>query len=140
MKAPAAKFLAEDFIKGFFDVFDAMLSRSFGQDCLPPEEIDEAGAAAYLGRFPVKLSAVLQQGLGHVTVLLTTDDISNFLGALTATAPPAELGDAELATLREVADPALGGGVARMMEHCDRTGVQLDGSMWTPTVRRVLVP
>jgi len=127
MKAPAAKILAEDFIKGFFDVFDAMLSRSFGQSCMPPEEIDEARAAAFLERFPVKLSAVLQQGLGHVTVLLSVEDISNFLGALTATAAPAELGEAELATLREVADPALGGGIARMMEHCDRSGVQLDG-------------
>lgn len=127
MKAPAAKILAEDFLKGFFDVFDAMLSRSFGQSCQEPEVIDEAGAERILVRFPVKLSAVMQQGLGQVSVLMGSGDILNFLGALTGATPPDTLGEPELGTLREVADPALGGGIARMMEHCDRPGTQLDG-------------
>ena len=126
MKAPAAKILADDFVKGFFDVFDAMLSRSFGLECLPPVEIDEAGAVAYLERVPVRLSAVLQQGLGHVSVLLSEGEVASFLGALMASAAPETLGDPEMATLREVADPALGGGIARMMERCGRTGIQLD--------------
>lgn len=126
MKAAAAKILAEDFVKGFFDVFDAMLSRSFGQGCEEPELVDEAGLLRHLERFPVRLGTVLQQGLGEVSVLLGERDTSNFLGALTGAAAPGELGATELATLREVADPALGGGVARMMEQCERPGVQLE--------------
>lgn len=126
MKAPAAKLLAESFLKGFFDVFDAMLSQTFRYTCSPATEADEEAIAGLLSEHPVQLSCVIQQGLGHVSVLLRFDDTAQVLSLLTGAAPEGALGDADKGTLREVADPALGGGVANVMDRIGRGVVQLD--------------
>lgn len=126
MKPAAAKLLAESFLKGFFDVFDAMLSQTFRYTCSPATEVDEDAIAGLLGQHTVQLSCVIQQGLGHVSVLLRLEDTAQVLALLTGAAPEATLSDSDKGTLREVAEPALGGGVANVMDRVGRGVVQLD--------------
>jgi flagellar motor switch protein FliN/FliY len=128
MNAAAATILAESFLKGFFDVFDAILSQTVTCSQAPPTPADEAAIKEHLAAFPVQLSAVLQRGLGQISVLLPVAQASQM--AMAAGGAPAgdgeALSEAEKTALREIADPALGGGVARAMELCAQGVVQLE--------------
>lgn len=128
MKADAAALLARFFLKGFFDVFDAMLSQSIASVPEMPGEAGESTISADLAANPVQLSCVIQQGLGQVAVLLPLSDTQEILALLTGGDHGGEeLSPEALGTLREVAEPALGGGVASAMTEFGRGVVQLDG-------------
>lgn len=128
MKPVHARILAEAFLKGFFGVFDAMLSRSFQYSAEEPAVHGDADVAGDLRERPVQLSCVLPQGLGQVSVLITVPDALRILAALSGpTEDPEALTPADKGTLREIAEPALGGGIAALMERCEHVPVQPDG-------------
>lgn len=127
MNKDAANFLAEGFLRGFFDILDAMLAKSFQFTVQPASVAGEAEIRGYLEEAPVQLQALIQQGLGQAVVLLPAQNVLQILAALAGTQPAEELGEPDKETLREIAEPALGGGVARVMELCGQGVVQLDG-------------
>lgn len=128
MKPVHARILADAFLKGFFGVFDAMLSRSFQYSAEEPSTHGEREIVGDLRERPVQLSCVLPQGLGQVSILLTVPDALRVLAALSGpTEDPEALSPADKGTLREIAEPALGGGIAALMERCERGSIQPDG-------------
>lgn len=128
MNPKAAQIIADGMLKGAFDVFDAMLSLSCKFQPQSPEAADEARLAEALADCPVSLQGRIQNGLGAVTLLFSTRAALQ-LSALVQESD-ADTQDALLPqdkeVLRDVAEPALGGGVTNLMERFGRTVEQLE--------------
>jgi flagellar motor switch protein FliN/FliY len=120
MNNDAANALAEGFLKGAFSVLDAMLSVSFSYDVRKVCEVRPVTAgdlADYLARSPVAMRAKVTSG-GPLALLFRIEDASRFASMVLGEAPIAKtaLDANDINTLREVADPCLGGGVTNLME------------------------
>ncbi len=113
--------IAEGFLNGAFDVIDAMLSLAFTREAAPPRRVNESDMAEFAKRCPVVLSAMLGSG-GAAALMLSVDDAARFAALVMSEAPVAKsaLDDADLATLREIAEPCLGGGFTNLMERFGR--------------------
>lgn len=127
MNAAAANILAKGFLDGFIGVFNAMLSKNYQYALGEVAMADEAALRARLETCPVQMIAVIQEGLGQVAVLFSNDDALGFLAALTGAPAGEEIAPADKDTLREVAEPSLGGGVSQLMSLFGRGAVQLEG-------------
>jgi len=117
MNNDAANALAEGFLKGAFDVLDAMLSVSFSYDVREVRPAAAGDLATYLARSPVAMRARVTSG-GPVALLFRIEEASRFASMVLGEAPIAKtaLDANDINTLREVADPCLGGGVTNLME------------------------
>ncbi|NJL73546.1 MAG: hypothetical protein HC888_19490 [Candidatus Competibacteraceae bacterium] len=129
MNVKAAQVIADGMLKGAFDVFDAMLSLSCKFDPQPAEAADETRLAEALIQCPVVLQGRIQNNLGAVALLFSTRaalQLSALVQESDAEAQD-ELSPQDKAVLRDVAEPALGGGVTNLMERFGRNVEQLDG-------------
>jgi len=128
MNATAAKIIGNSLLKGAFDVFDAMLSCAFQFELSEPEALTQEGLAGRLDAFPVALRGGIQGGLGTVALLFTTGDAARFSALIQEReyTPVDALTDDDRSMLKEIADPALGGGVTNVMERLRRDVVQLE--------------
>lgn len=128
MNPEAANILAEGFLKGALDVFEAMLSAACQYTLGQASELSGERLEQYAGSFPVALQGRIKNNLGAVALLFDLDTASR-LAAMIQEAPAepkAALSDEDRALLKEVADPALGGGVTNLMERFGRSVEQLD--------------
>lgn len=117
MNPEASNVVVQGFLKGFFDVFDALLSLSFSFDPSEVQDFEDEDLDALLKRLPVVLRSPIKGG-GAVAILLSMEDASKLV-SLTNTGEPTvkdSLDEAELSTLQEIADSSLGGGVSNLTE------------------------
>jgi flagellar motor switch protein FliN len=116
MNSEAANVVVQGFLKGGFDVFDALLSRSFGYEAGTSEEADPNGISGALEAAPVVMKAKILGG-GGAAMLISMADAARIV-ALTMGEDTAKdaLDDADLGTLKEIVDGVLGGGVANLSE------------------------
>jgi flagellar motor switch protein FliN/FliY len=128
MNAKAAQVIVNGYLKGAFDVLDAMLSRSFAYSSAAPEPWDSNRISAALAERPVALQGRIKNNLGSVALLLTIDDAARIASVILDRpfASKPALDDEERGMLREVAEPALGGGVTNLMESFGRTVEQFE--------------
>jgi flagellar motor switch protein FliN/FliY len=121
MNADASTVIAEGFLRGTFDVLDAMLSLSFSRAVTKITSAAPQDLQGFLADYPVVLRATVKSG-GAVALLLTVADASRFaslvLGEPAVIKPALEQTD--LTTLREIAEPSLGGGLTNLMEQFRR--------------------
>jgi flagellar motor switch protein FliN len=120
MNEAASQFIVDCFLKGGFDVYEAMLGLAIATEASESAEADEASVADALGSNTVCLQATIQDG-GAVAMLLTVEDASKILSLFESgeVATADSLDDAAIATLTEIVDSVHGGGVANM---CERFG------------------
>lgn len=113
MNAGAAKVVVDTFVKGFFDVLEALASKPFVFETLEIGDAPEEQIAGHAERFPVVLRAQIAGG-GAVAMLFRTNDAAVLAalgeGNLSETPPAWDAG--ALGGLRDVADAALGGGIS----------------------------
>ena len=129
MNIGVSTIIAEGFLKGAFDVLDAMLSLSFTRSSVELSQPEPEALARVIAQHPVALRAQVKSG-GAVALLLSVADASRFASMVLGEAPiiKAALDPNDIATLREVADPCLGGGITNLMEKFGRN-VEQPGSV-----------
>lgn len=128
MNPIAANIVGTGLLKGTFDVLDAMLSCSFQYELAEGETIDSDGLASRLTEFPVALQAGIQDDLGSVALLFNIQTAAQMAALIQEQEFTAadSLSDDDRAMLKEIADPALGGGVTNLMERFGRDVAQLE--------------
>jgi flagellar motor switch protein FliN len=113
MNDAAIQILVDGFLKGGFDVFEALIKTAFTYTIGDSTELEKDDLTTLLGSHPVALQGNVQGG-GMATLLLTMDDATKLCSE---DATPAEaLDDAALASLKEIADGFLDGGVTNLSE------------------------
>lgn len=124
MNVEAAKIITEGFLKGAFDVFNAMLSRSFS--CQPDAPQPFAGNLPEM--YPVAFQGRIKNNLGAVAMLFTVADAVRIAGMVSKSGAgvKAALSPEDIVVLKQVAESALGGGVAHLMERFGRGVEQLE--------------
>ncbi len=128
MNAGAANIIVQGFLKGGFDVFDALLSLSFIYDTSDVKDLEEGDLRAALQQFPLAMRGKILGG-GAVALLFSTEDMAKLV-SLTNTGEAVvkdSLDDAEMSTLAEIADSTLGGGVSNLTEKFGQD-VELEGN------------
>ena len=121
MNSEAATVIAKGFLKGAFDVFDAMLSLSFRCEITEMKESSAAELGALLSQYPAVMRAKIQSG-GAAALMFSVADASRFASLVQGSEAMVKdaLSEEDIATLREVAGPCLGGGIANLMERFGR--------------------
>ncbi len=121
MGGKASRIVAEGFMKGVFDVFDAMLSVEFTHEVEEAQEADAALVQEAVESYPFMMRARIASG-GAVALLFTVPDVSTFISLLMGEGISRKdsLNDSDIATLREIAEPCLGSGVTNLMERFGR--------------------
>lgn len=117
MNAGAANIVVQGFLKGGFDVYDALLGLSFIYDTSDTTELAPDELTTLMDQYGVCMRAPFKGG-GAVAMLFTMEDVSK-LTTLTETGEATikdSLTEAETATMREIAESCLGGGVANLSE------------------------
>lgn len=127
MDAGASSVIVQGFLKGFFDVCDALLSLSFIFDPSEVHDLEEGGLDAIMDRFRVGFRAPMKGG-GAVAMLMSMEEASKLVSLTnTGEAEVKEaLDEGEMGTLQEIADSCLGGGVSNLSEKFGED-VELDG-------------
>ncbi|MCF6285543.1 MAG: hypothetical protein L3K26_10180, partial [Candidatus Hydrogenedentes bacterium] len=128
MNVIAAKIVSNGLLKGAFDVFDAMLSCTFQFEVAEPSVISEEDLGTQLAQFPVALQGKIQNDLGSVAILFSVNDAARFSALIQEQefTETEALSDDDRSMLKEIADPALGGGVTNLMERFGRNVEQLE--------------
>ncbi len=116
MNEQASTIIAQEFIKGTLDVFDAMLGASFAHSVGNLEERSTDAMDELLATYPVAWRAELPSG-GAMALLFTDADMGQLVALVEGT-EAGPLQPAQLASLREIADPALGSGVTSVLTKC----------------------
>ncbi|MCX5756911.1 MAG: flagellar motor switch protein FliN [Candidatus Hydrogenedentes bacterium] len=121
MNEALSRIIAEGFLEGAFDVFDAMLSLPFSHSITELAPLDEVSLRAHIAQTPVVLRARVKSG-GAVALFLTVKDASRFAALVLGNQPieKTTLDADDIGTLREIAAPCLGGGVTNLMEQFGR--------------------
>jgi flagellar motor switch protein FliN len=117
MNMDAANILVQGFLKGGFDVFNALLGVTFDYNAAESADSNEEEIDGLSESHPVVLRGTMIGG-GSFAMLLTMDDatkIVSLTGGGEAVAE-ASLSEEALGTLKEIADGVLGGGVANLSE------------------------
>lgn len=124
MNENTAIIIVDGFLRGAFDVFNAMLSLPFSYSPEAPQPFSGVLADQY----PVAFMGRINANLGQVVLLFTTADAARFASTIMETEPSEKdvLTEDDIAALREAAGPALGGGVSNLMERFGRGVEQLD--------------
>jgi len=118
----ASNVIAQGYLKGAFDVLDALLSLSFVYDVSDMNDLAPDTLAGLLEKHSVIMQARLKGGLGAVAMLFARNDMAQ-LAALVAGqkgAGEGELGPEDLATLREVSESFLGGGINNLNDKFEK--------------------
>ncbi|PCJ65398.1 MAG: hypothetical protein COA73_02705 [Candidatus Hydrogenedentota bacterium] len=117
MNTEAANIIVQGFLKGGFDVYDALLSQSFSYESNASEETNEDAVSSALEAAPIIMKAKIIGG-GGAAVLLTLEDASKIVTLTTGDKAEVKdaLDDGDMGTLKEIADGAIGGGVANLSE------------------------
>ena len=117
MNNDQATTLAEGIVKGALDVLSAMLSVSFSHQLREVQPASGADLAAHLERCPLVMRARVGSG-GAIALLFPVGDASRFASMVLGEAPitKGSLDNNDLNTLREVAEPCLGGAVTNLVE------------------------
>lgn len=117
MNAAATQILLDGFLKGGFDIFEALLSVTFSYTAGDSSDLDEEELAKLLGTHTVSMQASIQGG-GAVSMLLTMGDVTKLVTQTNNGEAVASdsLDEASMGTLKEIADGVLGGGVANLTE------------------------
>ncbi len=128
MNADAAGIIAEGFLKGAFDVFEAMLPVECSHTVVGPVEGGDNLLEELSIAYPVSLGGRIKNQLGSVALLFSLDAATQLVAMIQESGEGAksDLDDADRALLKEVADPALGGGVTNLMERFGRSVEQLE--------------
>ncbi len=128
MNTDAARIIAEGFLSGAFDVFDAMLSMTFSHEASEPQELSDETLSELLEQYPVALEGRIEGGLGAVAMLFTRLDAVRVAGFIQDkdAGERATLEDDDRDVLKEMAAAALGSGVTNLMERFGRNVEQLD--------------
>jgi len=128
MNPEAAGIVAEGFFKGAFDVFEAMLPVECSHSVSGPAQAGGALLDELAAAYPIALGGRIKNGLGSVALLFSVDAASQLVAMIQESGAGAKtaLDDADRAILKEVADPALGGGVTNLMERFGRSVEQLE--------------
>lgn len=128
MNTEAARSAANCLLKGVFDVFDALLAKSFQFEIQDVVAVNGEALFAWLDSFPVALRARVARGLGQVTLLLSEEDASRFAAEISGEPPRPDglLKESDTELLREVGESALGGGVTNLLEAAGRSVEKLD--------------
>lgn len=118
MNEIAARIAGEALLKGAFEVFDAMLSTAFDHRIDDPVPLSEESAAALLTEFGVTMQAQIQNELGAIALLFSVNDAAQFAAMIQETefTGASVLSEEDRAVLQEIADPALSGGVASLLQ------------------------
>jgi flagellar motor switch protein FliN/FliY len=121
MDDDATQAVSSSLLKGTFDVFDAMLSLSFSHAITEIERAEDSALQDYVSRHPAVMRCKVRAG-GAMALLFTAADASRFASLVLGEAPVIKMAlDAnDLATLREIAEPCLGGGITNLMERLGR--------------------
>ena len=125
MSANVTTLTAEGFLKGAFDVLDAMTNRTFSLKLGQAGAADPAFLASALERLPLMLRARLKSG-GAVGLLFSVADAARLAALIDGKEETAAASDdqAVLAVMREIAAPCLGAGVTSLMEKGGQTPEQ----------------
>ena len=128
MNILAARIVGAGLLKGAFDVFDAMLSCTFQFDLSDPESASEETLEALMSAHPVSMQGTIQKGAGAISLLFTVQDAAHFSALIQEKDfdPETPLSDDDRSMLKEIADPALGGGVSNLMERFGQEVVPLE--------------
>lgn len=118
MNPQAARLVCDTFLKGAFDVFDALLSKSFRFDVEEVREADVSILRAWLADYNVCLMTRMEHAIGRLAMLLTTDEAIQIAGMVVSEAPSgkSDLSGEDRAVLKEVAESVLGGGATFLLE------------------------
>lgn len=113
MNAGAAKVVVENFVKGYFDVLDALSPKPFVFDILDIADATTEQLAGHVERLPLVLRAKVAGG-GAVAMMFRASEAAVFaaLGSGSSPDAPPELDEAGMRGLSEVAEAALGGGIS----------------------------
>ncbi len=117
MNPGPSKIVVQGFLKGSLDVFDALLGASFSYDSVDIRDSDEAGVRSALGPGAVCMRGTLKGG-GAVVLIFPVRDMANLVSLIDSGSPSSAttLDAAALATLKDIADSTLGGGVSNLSE------------------------
>lgn len=128
MNPHAAQIIAQGFLKGVCDVFEAMLSSSFQYTIEEPQLLSSRLMEALLKDHPVVLYGNIEKNQGAVALLFSGADAVRISAMIQSTEPQgrAILDDSDRSMLLEMADPVLGGGVANLMERFKKGVQQLE--------------
>lgn len=145
MNANAANIIVQGMLKGTYDVFDALLSLSFKYDAKGSGDLAAGELAGLMTAYPVSMRAKIKGG-GGVAILYSMNEASQLVN-LTATGeatPKDALDDGDIEMFKEIADSALGGGVANLSEkfgqdvELDAVDVVVAGPEGEPALREVI--
>lgn len=115
MNEAAARIVLERFLKGSFDILDALLSLSFTHEILGLTPMDKGKLADMLADNSVSFAGPVKEN-GALGMLLTVENASQ-LASLTLTGASeskTELEAEDVATLKEIADAFMGGGLSSL--------------------------
>ena len=126
MNAGASNVVVQGFLKGSFDVFDAMLSLSFTYDTTDINDLPKDDMSDFLSRYPIVMRGKVPD-FGSIAMFITHTDASLILALLEGDPSKATdtVEESDLPTLKEIAEPFMGGGVANVLEKMGRTTEQL---------------
>ena len=110
MNAGAAKVVVDQFLKGFFEVLDALSAAPFSAESAEIGDATPERLAGYVERFPVVVRARVASG-GAVALLFQARDAA-LIGSLGGGSLVEPMDATALQALGEVADAALGGAIS----------------------------
>lgn len=117
MNEQAAQIISQGFLKGTFDVYDALLSLSFGFEATSTSELTEEALSSLLGTYSAVMQGKVLDG-GGVAVLTTVEEAARLISLTNTGKATAKdsLDDTDLGTFQEIAMSVLGGGISNLME------------------------
>lgn len=128
MQPAVAKVVAQNLLKGAFDVLDALLAKTFQFDLTGVEAASAESVGGYLADFGVCMVSRVEHDAGRLALLFRVSDAVQFAALVQGRAPVGNnfLDDEQRGVLKEVAESALGGGVTCLLEAAGRTIEQLE--------------
>lgn len=128
MNRQAATVIGEGFLKGAFDVFDALLSTSFSTQVEEQAQASEMQMRDWIAQYPVCLRSRAENDVMQAAMLFREQDALAISDLVLGAEPGAKtsLAQEDYDVLKEVAESALGGGVTSLMEAFGRNVEQLD--------------
>lgn len=117
MDAGAANVIVQGYLKGAFDVLEALLGSPFMYDAEETGDLDADALGSLMDELSVCLRGDIAGG-GAVALLLRNADAAKLLALMegSETEPKASLDDSDMATLKEIGDSILGGGISNLAE------------------------
>ncbi|MBN2308117.1 MAG: flagellar motor switch protein FliN [Candidatus Hydrogenedentes bacterium] len=121
MNAAVAKLFADGYLKGFFGTVGLMLSNSPTFELGEPDDLSLDGWPDLVARYSGALRASVSSG-GGIVVLLSAADINTIAALFEGQEPAAaaQLDPGDLAKLKEIFEPCLGGGASYFKEQYER--------------------